>query len=62
MIELAEIQNGARLRIAGGIVAEVVGNLGDGEWLRVRLIEAPAGKGVAGEEELCHAADIVELL
>jgi hypothetical protein len=28
----------------------------------VRLIEAPPGKGAAGEEELCHATDIVEVL
>lgn len=62
MIDLSVLVPGTRLRIAGGIVAEVVGNVGDGEWLRVRLIEAPAGKGVPGEEELCHATDIIERL
>lgn len=61
MIDLAEIRDGTRLRISGGIVAEVVRAI-DGEWLRVRLIEVPAGKGVAGEEELCHATDILKLL
>lgn len=61
MIDLAEVRDGTRLRIAGGIVAEVVGAI-DGEWLRVRLIEVPAGKGAAGDEELCHATDILELL
>ncbi len=59
MIDLSALAEGTRLRIAGGIVAEVVRNMGDGEWVRVRLIEVPAGKGAAGDEELCHATDIV---
>lgn len=61
MIDVSALSEGTRLRIAGGIVAEVIGAV-DGEWLRVRLIEAPAGKGTAGDEELCHATDIVEVL
>jgi hypothetical protein len=61
MIDLTGVQNGARIRITGGIVAEVVATI-DGEWLRVRLIEVPAGTGAAGDEELCHATDILELL
>jgi hypothetical protein len=61
VIDLSDLAPETRLRIAGGIVAEVIGAV-DGEWVRVRLLEVPAGKGVAGDEELCHATDIVEVL
>jgi len=61
MLDLHTLQPGTRLRLAGGVVAEVVGAV-DGEWVRVRLVEVPAGKGAVGDEELCHATDIVEVL
>jgi hypothetical protein len=48
---------GAKLRIAGGLDAEVVENMGDGEWLRVRILSGPD----AGAEELCHATDVLEV-
>ena len=61
MIDVASLVEGTRLRIAGGIVAEVIRPI-DGEWVRVRLLEVPAGKGAVGDEELCHATDIVAVL
>jgi hypothetical protein len=65
MIELIGIEPGTRLRIAGGITAEVLESLGD-EWVRVRLTEVPAGmpagRGSVGAEELCHATDVIEVL
>ncbi|MGA9866676.1 MAG: hypothetical protein WBQ75_09570 [Acetobacteraceae bacterium] len=61
MIDLSSLAEGTRLRIAGGVVAEVLGAV-DGEWVRVRLVEVPVGKGVVGDEELCHATDIVAVL
>jgi hypothetical protein len=61
MIELIGVEPGTRLRIAGGITAEVLESLGD-EWVRVRLTEVPAGRGSVGVEELCHATDVIEVL
>jgi len=61
MIELIGIAPGAKLRVVGGITAEVVEAIDD-EWVRVRLIEVPDGRGAAGAEELCHATDVIELL
>ncbi len=55
MLDVISLTPGTRLRIAGGLLAEVVENLGDGEWLRVRLLE-PASRT---ETELCHATDII---
>ncbi len=59
MIDLTGIQRGAKLRIVGGITAEVLENVND-EWVRVRLVEVPEGKGTVGMEELCHATDVIE--
>jgi hypothetical protein len=61
MIELIGVQRGAKLRILGGITAEVLESLND-EWVRVRLVEVPEGKGTVGNEELCHATDVVEVV
>lgn len=62
MLVVSDVTVGARLALAGGVTAEVVQNMGDGEWLRVRLLTVPDGKGVAGDEELCHATDVVQVL
>ncbi|HEX3575928.1 MAG TPA: hypothetical protein VHU42_15105 [Rhodopila sp.] len=56
MLAVNEVVVGTKLVIAGGLTAEVIENMGDGEWLRVRLLS-----GVdAGAEELCHATDVVD--
>jgi hypothetical protein len=59
MIELSSVAPGNKLRLVGGVTAEVVEIVND-EWAKVRLIEVPDGE--TGAEELCHATDIVEVL
>jgi hypothetical protein len=59
VIELSGVAVGSRLRLVGGVTAEVVAVVND-EWAKVRLIDAPDGE--AGGEELCHATDIVEVI
>jgi hypothetical protein len=54
MLAVYDVAVGAKLVIAGGLTAEVVENMGDGEWLRVKLLSGDQ----AGEEELCHATDV----
>jgi hypothetical protein len=58
MLVVGHIAVGTKLALAGGVLAEVVENLGDGEWLRVRLLSVPPGQGEAGAIELCHATDV----
>ena len=61
MIVVTDITPGMKLRIAGGLTAEVLENMGDGEWLRVRLLDVPEGSSATvGSEELCHATDVIE--
>jgi hypothetical protein len=62
MVIVSDVPVGAKLSLAGGVTAEVVENLGDGEWLRVRLLSAPDGKGAPGDEELCHATDVIAVV
>ena len=59
MIELSSVAVGDKLRLVGGITAEVLELLND-EWAKVRLIEVPTGE--AGAEELCHATDVIEVV
>lgn len=62
MIDLMTLKPGDRLLLQQGIVAEVTANMGDGQWVEVRLIEVPERPAEVGTVELCHAQDIVKLL
>jgi hypothetical protein len=57
MIAVNDVAVGARLLIAGGLTAQVIENMGDGEWLRVRILSGDD----TGAEELCHATDVLEV-
>lgn len=57
MLAVTDVTSGTKLLIAGGLTAEVIENMGDGEWLRVRLLSGED----AGSEELCHATDVVQI-
>lgn len=58
MIELSTVAVGNKVRLVGGVTAEVMEIVND-EWAKVRLIEVPNGE--PGSEELCHATDIIEV-
>ena len=62
MIDLMTLKPGDRLLLQQGIVAEVTANMGDGQWVEVKLIEAPGRPSEVGAVELCHAQDIVKLV
>ena len=59
MIELSSVAVGNKLRLVGGITAEVLELVND-EWAKVRLVEVP--NGTPGDEELCHATDVIEVI
>ena len=61
MIELIGVKPGTKLSLIGDITAEVLESVND-EWVKVRLLTVPEGKGNAGDEELCHATDVKEIL
>ena len=57
MLTVNDVAVGSRLLIAGGLTAEVIENVGDGEWLRIKILSG----GDVGAEELCHATDVLEI-
>lgn len=59
MIELSGVAVGNKVRLVGGITAQVLEIVND-EWAKVRLLDVPGGE--AGAEELSHATDIVEVI
>jgi hypothetical protein len=59
MVDVLGIKAGDLLKLRGGVVAEVVENVGDGEWLRVRVVALQDRAVGAGDEELCHYSDIL---
>ena len=59
MIELSTVAVGNRLRLVGGVTAQVVEIVND-EWAKIRLIDGPNAE--TGAEELCHATDIIEVV
>jgi hypothetical protein len=62
MIDVTAIKPGTRLKLQEGVVAEVVENMEDGQWLQVRYLESPGRPDEVGTVELCHAQDIVKVL
>jgi hypothetical protein len=62
MIDVMAIKIGTRLQLREGMVAEVLENMEDGQWLQVRYLEAPGRPDDVGATELCHAQDITKVL
>ena len=62
MIDLTDIKVGARLKLQEDVIAEVIENMNDGEWVQVRCLESPSRPEEVGTVELCHAQDVVKVL
>jgi hypothetical protein len=60
-LHLMELQPGQRIALKNKAVAEVLENMGDGIWVQVRYLEAPADPSLVGTEELCHCEEVVGL-
>ena len=58
MINLVEIPTHSIVRLSCGATAEVIENDGDGQWVSVRYLTSN-NPLLIGQEELCHASDIV---
>jgi len=59
---IQELDPGRKIKLKGGILAEVKDNPRDGSWLVVRYLSAPEDPAAAGREELASAEDVIELL
>jgi hypothetical protein len=61
MIDLLKLEIGTRLRLIDERIAEVVENMGDGQWVLARIIAQHDRADDVGNEELLHAQDIIDI-
>jgi hypothetical protein len=61
-IMVQDLPVGARVRLRGGIVAEVTGNPRDGGWIFVRYVSCPGDPSKEGAEELAFCIDVLDVL
>jgi hypothetical protein len=62
VIDVAKLEPGTKVRLKGGITAEVVENPGDGMWVSVLYVAAPDDPGLVGTEDLAHADQILAVV
>ncbi|HUJ77363.1 MAG TPA: hypothetical protein VL359_21030 [bacterium] len=62
MIPIQHLQPGIRIKLKGDVIAEVLENPGDGNWLLVRWIDCPGQPEAKGKEVLCYADDVDAVL
>ncbi len=62
VIALQTVLPGAKLRLTGGAVAEVVENPGDGYWVLARYLSSPADPSKENTEEMVFVYDVDEEL
>jgi hypothetical protein len=60
-INVRDLAPGTSVVLAGGAVAEIVTNPGDGMWLFARYLTSPGDPTLVGQEEMIFAPDVVAL-
>ena len=60
-INVRDLAPGTSVVLAGGAVAEIVTNPGDGMWLFARYLNSPSDPTLGGQEEMIFAPDVVAL-
>ena len=58
-LDLVAIDEGAKVKLRDGEIAEVVDNPRDGMWIVLRFLEAPGDPARVGQEELVFWADVL---
>lgn len=61
-LDLLSLETGAKLKLVGNRIAEVVDNPRDGMWILLRYLVAPDDPAVIGQQELIFWADILAVV
>ena len=61
MIEFIGVPVGTKLKLQAGIVSEILERIDD-EWVKIRILESASPTAHLGDEELCHATDVIEII
>ena len=54
-----DLKFGDRITLDSEVIAEVVSPTEDGEWIRVKYMDAPESPEIVGTEDLCSTDEIV---
>ena len=60
--EFRDLEEGLKLKLTGGAIAEIVGNPHDGAVLIVRILESPEDPSRVGAEEAIFYPDVQGVL
>ncbi len=61
-VDLQYIQEGAKVRLRNGAIAEVTANPRDGGWLFIRFVEFPDDPSRVGEEDMAFCTDVMAVV
>ena len=53
-----KIEEGSKVKLKNGAIAEVTGNPQDGSWLLLKYLEHPENPSQVGEEEMVFFVDV----
>jgi hypothetical protein len=62
IVNVRELEVGARVMLASGAQAEIVSNPGDGVWLFARYLASEDDPALVGQEDMIFAQDVVEVV
>lgn len=62
IVNLFELEPGAKVSLSNKATAEVVSNPRDGVWVFARYLSSPEDPSLVGKEDMVFAQDIVEVL
>ena len=61
-LALQDIEEGTKVRLANGAIAEVTANPRDGGWIFIRFIEYPEDPSKVGEEDMVFCTDVMAVV
>ncbi|MCK9993714.1 MAG: hypothetical protein Dbin4_02234 [Alphaproteobacteria bacterium] len=61
-LDLVAIEEGQKVKLVGGEIAEVIDNPRDGMWILLRFLEAENDPSRVGGEELIFWADVLGVI
>ena len=58
-VSLQDVPEGTKVKMAGGVIAEVTANPRDGGWLFIKFVEYPENPSRIGEDDMVFCADVL---
>ena len=59
LVSLQDLPVGSKVRMRGGVIAEVTANPRDGGWLFIRFLEYPSDPSKVGADDMVFCADVI---